>query len=92
MISEAVDRSGLKWDISWGVVDPEQALIHHFDLSLDNLKPTTEAAVFTDPQHKDEEKTLRIYKTSLADNVILCVMSEISPGIYALGVQKVNPQ
>ena len=71
------------WTIQWGVLDPEDALRDHFNIT-GPFKSTGERVTFTDPLYPDETKTLFVYA---APNGQIVAISEITPGAYAAGIR-----
>ena len=78
------DQNGDSWEISWGVLDPEQTLAEEFGIigPFRNLK---QHVTFQDPIYRIETKTLHVYQSEAANIV---AMAEITPSIYAAGVKQ----
>ena len=77
------DHDGRNWKIKWGVDEPVQTLLEVFNC-VGPLLSTTDLATFDDPRYPREMKTFQVY-TCPSGQIV--AMAEITPGVYAVGIQ-----
>jgi hypothetical protein len=84
MRTMSVDQHGRTWDVIWGTSNPEIEISAF--VSCTNIQSAGERVTFTEPLY-GETKELDVYET-IPSNGKQIAMSEITPGVYAVGLKQ----
>jgi hypothetical protein len=84
MRTMSIDQYGMTWDVIWGTSNPDVEIAAF--ISTTHIQPTDETVFFTEPLY-GEIKDLNVYDTIPSSDKQIA-MSEITPGVYAVGLKK----